>query len=167
MEGILPALQERERVHRLPSVRGYEPFRGYEPRQVMRLSQVMSPASEVMSILPALQERERIHRLPSVQFENNYFTEMCSGSEAGSYLRLIVFVYATGCREGSNRMFQVLDLYWCSPRPGDLWYKSRQLKKRFDPTLRRVWFRGYEPWLPRLCFRGDEPWLRQVWIQRL
>ena len=28
----------------------------------------------------------------SSQFENNYFTEMCSGSEAGSYLRLIDFV---------------------------------------------------------------------------
>ena len=27
------------------------------------------------------------------QFENNYFTEMCSGSEAGSYLRLIDLVY--------------------------------------------------------------------------
>ena len=27
------------------------------------------------------------------QFENNYFTEMCSGSEAGSYLRLIDCVY--------------------------------------------------------------------------
>ena len=27
------------------------------------------------------------------QFENNYFTQMCSGSEAGSYLRLIDFVY--------------------------------------------------------------------------
>ena len=26
-------------------------------------------------------------------FENNYFTEICSGSEAGSYLRLIDFVY--------------------------------------------------------------------------
>ena len=26
-------------------------------------------------------------------FENNYFTEMCSGSEAGSYLRLIDFLY--------------------------------------------------------------------------
>ena len=29
----------------------------------------------------------------SSQFENNYFTEMCSGSETGSYLRLIDFVY--------------------------------------------------------------------------
>jgi len=29
----------------------------------------------------------------SFQFENNYFAEMCSGSEAGSYLRLIDFVY--------------------------------------------------------------------------
>ena len=26
-------------------------------------------------------------------FENKYVTEMCSGSEAGSYLRLIDFVY--------------------------------------------------------------------------
>jgi len=26
-------------------------------------------------------------------FKNNYFAEMCSGSEAGSYLRLIDFVY--------------------------------------------------------------------------
>ena len=29
----------------------------------------------------------------SYQFKNNYFTEMCSGSEAGSYLRLIDFVH--------------------------------------------------------------------------
>ena len=28
-----------------------------------------------------------------VEFENNYFTEMVSGSEAGSYLRLINFVF--------------------------------------------------------------------------
>ena len=28
------------------------------------------------------------------QFKNNYFTEMCSGSEAGSYLRLIDFCIA-------------------------------------------------------------------------
>ena len=27
------------------------------------------------------------------QFENDYFTEICSGSDAGSYLRLIDFVY--------------------------------------------------------------------------
>ena len=32
-------------------------------------------------------------RVVSSQFENNYFTEMCSGSEAGSYLRLIDFAY--------------------------------------------------------------------------
>ena len=31
--------------------------------------------------------------LGSSQFENNYFTEMCSGSEAGSHLRPIDFVY--------------------------------------------------------------------------
>ena len=32
-------------------------------------------------------------KLYSSQFENNYFTEMCSGSEAGSYLRLIYLMY--------------------------------------------------------------------------
>ena len=31
--------------------------------------------------------------LPARKFENNYFTEMCSGSEEGSYSRLIDFVY--------------------------------------------------------------------------
>ena len=30
---------------------------------------------------------------PGTQFKNNYFTEMCCGSEEGSYLRLIDFVY--------------------------------------------------------------------------
>ena len=29
----------------------------------------------------------------TTQLENNFFTEMCSGFEAGSYLRLIDFVY--------------------------------------------------------------------------
>ena len=29
----------------------------------------------------------------SAQFKSNYFTEVCSGSEAGSYLRLIDFLY--------------------------------------------------------------------------
>ena len=35
------------------------------------------------------------------QFENTYFTEMCSGSEEGSYLRLIDVVYHStlGLRE--------------------------------------------------------------------
>ena len=35
----------------------------------------------------------RSMRALSVFNEVNYFTEMCSGSEAGSYLRLIDFVY--------------------------------------------------------------------------
>ena len=29
------------------------------------------------------------------QFKDNYFTEMCSGSEAGSYLRFIDFFHST------------------------------------------------------------------------
>ena len=28
---------------------------------------------------------------------------------------------------GSNCLFQILDLYWCSPESGDLWCTSRQL----------------------------------------
>ena len=36
------------------------------------------------------------------QFENTYFTEMCSGSEAGSYLRLIAFV-SLNARLESNK----------------------------------------------------------------
>ena len=34
-----------------------------------------------------------VHGEYSIQFGNDYFTEMCSGSEAGSYFRLIDFVY--------------------------------------------------------------------------
>jgi len=38
-------------------------------------------------------ELERQMAVVRPQFENNYFTETCRGSEAGSYLRLIYFVY--------------------------------------------------------------------------
>ena len=56
---------------------------------------------EVLTINVGAQ-RSRNGQLPRVlrnrvrhssQFENNYVSEMCSGSEAGSYLRLIDFVY--------------------------------------------------------------------------
>ena len=36
---------------------------------------------------------DHLHQRFGVQFENNSFTEMCSGSEVGSYLRLMDFVY--------------------------------------------------------------------------
>ena len=39
-------------------------------------------------------------------------------------------------RVGSDRLFQVLDLYWRSPKSGDLWYTSSQLKTRDDPATR-------------------------------
>jgi len=87
--------------------------------------------------------------------DHNYFTEMCSGSEEGSYLRLVYFWTAgwglarrglgtyrsqvmtpssatcvsSTSPAGSNRLFQVPDLYWRSHESGNLWYKSRQLKK--------------------------------------
>jgi len=45
------------------------------------------------------------------QFENNYFTKMCSGSEAGSYSRLIGFVYHSTlglCEIKKKRKVEVL-----------------------------------------------------------
>ena len=39
----------------------------------------------------------------SSQFENNYFTEMCSGSKAGSYLRLIDFCITQRKAQGPSR----------------------------------------------------------------
>ena len=41
----------------------------------------------------------------SSQFENNYFTEMCSGAEAGSYLRLIVYHSTLGLRVIKKKKF--------------------------------------------------------------
>jgi len=49
--------------------------------------------SRLWDVLEALGEREA---LDLDEFENNYFTEMCSGSEEGSYLRLIDFGHASG-----------------------------------------------------------------------
>jgi len=47
------------------------------------------------SILPLSSSRDTSACIwgSGLRIENNYFTEMCSGSEAGSYLRLIDFVY--------------------------------------------------------------------------
>jgi len=42
---------------------------------------------------PGCWSRQRAGQRRCSQFENNYFTEICSGSEAGSSLRLIDFVY--------------------------------------------------------------------------
>ena len=36
-------------------------------------------------------QKHDLRLVSSSQSKNNYFTEMCSGSEAGSYLRLIYF----------------------------------------------------------------------------
>ena len=61
-------------------------------------------------------ERERAFSLAREralinQVQNNYFTEMCGGSEAGSYLRLIDFLYLStpGLRviKKKRRMSQV------------------------------------------------------------
>jgi len=56
------------------------------------------------------------------QFENNYATEMCSGSEVGSYLRLIDFVYHStlGLRVMTERrraLHQPLSCSWFAWKP--------------------------------------------------
>ena len=49
----------------------------------------------------------------SSQFDKNYFTEMCSGSEAGSYLRLIDFLYhSTLCLGVMKKKTIRLTLSW-------------------------------------------------------
>ena len=41
----------------------------------------------------------------------------------------VQFVSLLPALKGSNRPFQVLDVYWRSPESGVLWFKSRQFKK--------------------------------------
>jgi len=51
-------------------------------------SSLESNKEEKQKVAPG-ESPEGVSSLLSSQFENNYFTEMCSGSEEGSYLRLI------------------------------------------------------------------------------
>jgi len=45
-----------------------------------------------------------------MEFENNYFTDVCSGSEAGSYLRLIDFVHHSTLGLGVIQKQKKMDL---------------------------------------------------------
>ena len=54
--------------------------------------------------VPAVRERERLH-VHRQKFKNNYFAEMCSGSEAGSYLRLID-LHVDGPKHAVDRLHQ-------------------------------------------------------------
>ena len=81
---------------------------------------------------------------PSATFENNHFTEMCSGSEAGSYLRLIEFVYHStlGLRVINKRR----TLGTCLDDP-DL--NTRIDPLRFERTILATFQReidGFVPW---------------------
>ena len=49
---------------------------------------------------------------------NNYFTEMCSGSEAGSYLRLIDFVYHSTLGLGVIKKKKKNEAWWLSVGTG-------------------------------------------------
>ena len=50
-------------------------------------------------------------------FENSYFTEMCSGSEAGSYLRLIDFFVSLNSRLESNKEEEIEGIVGPKERP--------------------------------------------------
>ena len=73
-----------------------------------------------------MSERERA-RVVGVQYRESrrerpqVLPAMTPGMSHGCWSR--------GIRAGSNRPFQVLDLYWISPKSGSLWYRSRQLKR--------------------------------------
>jgi len=88
--------------------------------------------------LVLLQDRRVAGQRMHLQFENNYFTEICSGSEAGSYLRLIDFVYHStlGLRviKKKKRSMHL--------RPfshGALVFKARRLLYRSTLGLRAFW----------------------------
>ena len=49
--------------------------------------------TRVITLCTAGGARTTVATSSRLTFENNYLTEMCSGSEAGSYVRLIDFVY--------------------------------------------------------------------------
>ena len=60
--------------------------------ELLKGRNVLLGDAERDGVVPAL-ALHRFRYLVRVRGVNNYLTEMCSGSEAGSYLRLIDFVY--------------------------------------------------------------------------
>ena len=62
---------------------------------VPQINAISQPAAVKMNTPATKPPRYRInfHRVSESTLEDQYFTEMCSGSETGSYLRLIDFVY--------------------------------------------------------------------------
>jgi hypothetical protein len=96
------------------------------------------------------------------EFEKNYCTEMCSGSEAGSYLRLIDFVHqpplclrvikekkkiAVPQRGATPPAILKLTIWFCGTNPSTLerlWYKPVNFEAGESPVSRNVplWFAG-------------------------
>ena len=74
--------------------------------------------------------------------ENNYFTEMCSGSEAGSYLRLIDFVYHSilGLREINKVCRQAGRLQYAEYRGTSLIRNRTTLGPYSRPMPRALWW---------------------------
>ena len=83
-EGVLPHLEELIEVREYHRLRIEGCLSGAGP--------VTLSLSLALSLFPRDKARTRIPAGDSHP-ANNYFTEMCSGSEAVSYLRIIDFVY--------------------------------------------------------------------------
>ena len=75
---------------------------------------------------------------PSSQFKNYYFTEICSGSEEDSYLRLIDFVYHStlGLRVIKKRGFGCgVDLHVVPPQSLLLHLEGLGFRARLHATI--------------------------------
>jgi len=87
---------------------------------------------------------------------------MWSNAE-GWWLQVYEAAAASISFPGSNRLFQVLDLYWRSPESGGFWYSSGQLKKTICSHSEGWWLQVYEaaaasisfPELVRELLQGD------------
>jgi len=105
------------------------------------------------------------------QFENNYFTEMCSGSETGSYLRLIDFVYQStlGLRVIKKKKMPILERHMAAgvvaPRVSHLVHMGgRVVFPSFIQTKIRI-CRGGDTYEIRI-FRGRNTcisWRRHIY----
>jgi len=64
----------------------------------------------------------------SSQFENNYFTEMCSGSDQGSYLRLTDFCITHSSLASNKEEKKKDERHWGVPRRDSFKYSSLHLQ---------------------------------------
>jgi len=95
------------KAHRLCVSLNYRLESNKEEEKVGVLLAEGADADEAHFGVEACRRLRRLFFRCSSQFENNYFTEICSGSEAGSYLRRIDFVYHSRLESNQEEDFGV------------------------------------------------------------